>query len=511
MVKTVLISLYDFDSLGTRKLHSYLEREGHEPISIFFKEMRLNNMAPPSAREFAKLEELLAELQPDLVGISLRSTFSKFALEITERIKQRNDDTFVVWGSTHPTVMPEQSLEHCDAVCIGEGEEPLLELVQRIESGQDVWDIENLWFKQDGNILRNPLRPLQQNLDLCPFPNWDDGHCYYIEDEKVFAQWPWGERTRYPILTSLGCPFSCTYCCNSTLRQIYGGKGKYVRRRSVANVIAELLWAKNRFPHLNLIDFYDDVFTFDKKWLQEFAGEYEQKIALPFFCYTHPNMIDEETVRLLRRIGLKHTAMGIQSGSEDVRRRYYNRIGHTNEDIIRAAQWFHKYDIEAAYDILLDNPFESEADRQATLDLFLSLPRPFQIHQHSLTFFPGTPLTAMALAQEVISEEQIEGQEQKSLQRWTRALDAGRSREESFWDVLYYMTKVELIPKDLIRTLSRSSLLRRHPQVVRVLLAMGSPVFRLWSYVRRHGVTSAIKEIVRRAEWKSRRVLASGH
>ena len=510
-MKTVLIALYDFDSLGVRKLHSYLERGGREPISIFFKEMRLSNMAPPSAREFARLEDLLAELQPDLVGISLRSTFFKFALEITERIKRRTEDTFVIWGGTHPTILPERSLEHCDAVCVGEGEEPLLELVQRMEAGQGIWDIENLWFKRDGQIVKNPVCPLQQNLDLRPFSNWDDHHCYYIEDGKLFANRPWGERSRYPIMTSLGCPFACTYCCNSTLRQIYSGKGKYVRRRSVANVIEELVWAQSRFPHLSLIDFYDDVFTFDKEWLREFAINYERKVALPFFCYTHPSMIDEETVHLLKRNGLKATAMGIQSGSEDVRRRCYNRTGHTNEDIVQAAQWFHKYDIEAAYDVLLDNPFESEADRWATLDLLLSLPRPFQIHQHSLTFFPGTPLTATALARQVISEEQVEGQEQKSLQRWTKALDARRSSEELFWDVLYYMTKVELIPKDLVRTLSHSSLLRRYPWVLRVLLVMGSSMFRLWSYLRRHGVISTVKEIVHRVEWKSRRVLASSN
>jgi radical SAM superfamily enzyme YgiQ (UPF0313 family) len=510
-MKTVLIALYDFDSLGVRKLHSYLEREGQEPMSIFFKEMLLNKMAPPSAGEFARLEEWVAEVQPDLVGISLRSTFFKFALEITERIKRRNENTFVIWGGTHPTVLPEQSLEHCDAVCIGEGEEPFLELVCRIEAGQDTRDIENLWFNQDGEMIKNPVRPLQQNLDLRPFSNWDDRHCYYIEDEKLFTRWPWGERKRYPIMTSLGCPFSCTYCCNSTLRQIYGGKGKYVRRRSVANVTDELVWAKDRFPHLSLIDFYDDVFTFDKEWLHEFAVQYERKVALPFFCYTHPSMIDEEMVRLLKHTGLKATAMGIQSGSEDVRGQCYHRTGHTNEDIVQAAQWFHQYDIEAAYDVLLDNPFENEADRWATLDLLLNLPRPFQIHQHSLTFFPGTPLTATALAQKVISEEQIEGQEQKSLQRWTKALDARRSPEELFWDVFYYMTKIELIPKGLIQTLSRSRLLRRYPQVLRTLLVMGSPVFRLWSYVRRHGVVSTVKEIAHRVERKRKRVLASSH
>ena len=509
-MKAILIALYDFDSLGVRKLHSYLEDGGCEPISIFLKETRLNNMAPPSAGEFEKLEELLAQLQPDLVGISLRSTFFKFACQITEWIKQQAEDTFIVWGGTHPTVMPEQSLEHCDAVCIGGGEEPLLELIQRIVGGQDVGDIENLWLNRGGEIAKNPVRPLQQNLDRYPFPNWDDRHCYYIEDGKLFTRWPWGERKRYPIMTSLGCPFSCTYCCNSTLRQIYSGKGKYVRHRSVANVIDELVWARNRFPNLNLIDFYDDVFTFDKKWLREFAGEYEQKVALPFWCYTHPNMIDEETVRLLKRTGLKAIAMGIQSGSEDVRRRCYNRTGHGNEDIIQAAQWFHKHDVEAAYDVLLDNPFESEADRWTTLDLLLSLPRPFQIHQHSLTFFPGTPLTAIALAQKAISEEQVEGQEQKSLQHWTKALDARRSPEELLWDILYYMTKVELIPKDLIRTLSHSSLLRRCPQVLRVLLVVSSPVFRLWTFLRRHGVILAIKEIAHRVESKSRRVLASG-
>lgn len=481
----VLISLYDFDSLGIRSLHAALQHAGYSPVSIFFKDMVLNEMRPPSSGEMDQLIALVTGLRPQIVGISVRSTFFKFAGEITARLKKQG--IFVLWGGIHPTTMPEQSVQHCDAICIGAGEEPLIELIRRREIGQPIRDILNLWVRDNGEVVRNPVRPLASDLEQRPLPYWGEEDCYFLEGGRVFDHWPWGQRKRYPIMTSLGCPFACTYCCNSAIHRLYRGKGKYVRRRSVSSVIQELVLARDRFPYLELIDFYDDVFTFDRRWLEEFCGRYEQAVALPFFCYTHPNVVDEGVFRRLKKAGLRSVAMGIQSGAPHIRKDYLKRSGHTNEDIVRAARLFHELRLQTAFDVLLDNPFEGQSEKRQTLELLLQLPPPFELHQHSLTFFPNTEITVMALARDYVSEEDIEGERQKTLQHWTRALDSARSREDAFWDVLYFMTRFELIPRGVIRRVSRSDFWQRNPHLMRRVLSLLSPLLRLGSALHQYG------------------------
>src|SRR4030042_4021033 len=117
-----------------------------------------------------------------------------------------------------------------------------------LEQKDDDYRIKNVCLKRDGQIIKNEPRDLIQDLDSLPFPDKD----LYAKEYTDFK----GE---YTIITSRGCPFSCTYCCNNFLRKLYQGKGTYKRYRSPENVIAELKFAKEKYKMKGVLFFDEEL------------------------------------------------------------------------------------------------------------------------------------------------------------------------------------------------------------------------------------------------------------
>ena len=194
-----------------------------------------------------------------------------------------------------------------------------------------------MWINKDGNIIRNPSRPLLNDLDVLPFASYTPENKIYIDEGKIqkdknidyfgfgFTDAP--SIVFYQTMTSFACPMHCSFCINSLQHDKF-------RRRSVGNVIEELVQAKNSNPNLRWIFFWDNIFAVNKKWCLEFAEEYKRKIDLPFFTYSHPLCCDMEILVPLRKAGWTITVMGIQSGSYNLRKTLYAR-NETNEKILR--------------------------------------------------------------------------------------------------------------------------------------------------------------------------------
>ncbi|MFC1632332.1 B12-binding domain-containing radical SAM protein [Candidatus Omnitrophota bacterium] len=469
----VLISFYELDSFSVRILHTILKKAGFAVTSIFFKRLNMNNtMNRPTTAEIDALIELIKERQPLFVGISLRSPFFKLAAQITSAIKKRLKG-LVVWGGVHAIIRPAQCIEFADIVCIGEGEEAILELANKLSNGEAIDRIRNLWIKQGNQIIKNDLRPLIQDLDAIPFPDFSNQDKFLVEDDAVLNLPAPEQRTSYWIMTSRGCPFNCTFCCNSVLRSVYKDKGKYVRRRSVDNVIQELVEAKKRFKNLADIAFEDDVFTFDVNWMRKFRDQYKAIFNIPFSCYCHPKATADEMIGLLKDAGVAKVTMGIQSGSEPFRHKYFKRYD-TNREIVNAGNILAKHKVSCVYDVIMDNPLETNEDRRQTLNLLLQLPRPFELHTHTLTYFPEAQFTGLLLEKGVITENDVEDQREKSYERWTPTLDLQRSKENLFWDNLYYLARTGYVPRGFVLWLSRSSLLKNSPRILTLLLKLTS-------------------------------------
>jgi radical SAM superfamily enzyme YgiQ (UPF0313 family) len=460
----VLISLYSTDAIGLRYIKSVLKNSGFDVSLIFFKELYLASdlMSMPSKREYQLLIDIIQKLNPNIVGISLRSSYFKIATKITEKI-QKELSLPVIWGGTHPTIAPEDSIRVADMICIGEGEYPLLELAERIFSSQDIYNIRNLWVKQNGKVVKNEVRPLIQDLDVLPFPHYGDNDKYFIENEAVSNHDPGLQTYNLNILASRGCPYHCSYCCNSIFNSIYHKKGPRIRRRSIKNVMNEINELRDEFPNLRRIDFIDEVFAWDKNWTTAFIKRYKKEVNMPFQCAQHPNMVDTEILKMLREAGLERVEIGVQSGSERVRKEYFERPV-SSKKLLLTSKLLRQIGIVPFYDFIVDNPYETNEDKREGLEFLLKFPRPFHLHIFSLIFFPNTVITKRALSDRLISEEQVEGYAEQTFDQMFVTLKYPRSKMDRFWISLYSLTSKSFIPKVLIRWLSHRKVLENHPK-----------------------------------------------
>ena len=355
----------------------------------------------------------------DLVGISLMTNLFDRAAQLTSHLKEQIDIP-IVWGGIHPTIRPKECLQHADIVVLGEGEGAMLELTQRIANREPYEDVENLCLKTQDGMRQNPVRPLIQDLDSIPPPDYDNSEYYVYDPEhsrfavpdlKMLvrlhgkgALYAKGD-LNYGTITTRGCPFNCAYCGNSALIKLYGRKG-YMRRRSVAHIIAELEAAKMQYGFINQIGFFDDSFLAGTtEEIRDFAEQYKKRIDLPLFCLSTPKNITPQKLKLLVDAGLTGLQVGIQTGSDRINT-IYNR-GIRNADVLEAAALInsHAGRLHPIYDVIVDNPYETTADRIDTVKLLMHLKKPFTIQVFSLTMFPGTELHERASQDGMIKDE----------------------------------------------------------------------------------------------------------
>ncbi|HEX9639217.1 MAG TPA: radical SAM protein [Acidobacteriota bacterium] len=477
-LKVALIALYDHNAFGVRYMASHLMRAGHDVQAIFLKDpvmpenfaeqFRLNpaplRYEPLTLEEENQLRIKLAQLKPDVVGISLRSSLFHIAVQVTH-IARELGKIPIVWGGTHPILDPESCLPYADIVCIGEGEEWFTRLIDRLGKGEDILELDNFYFNTYGpgqpGVIKRPVGMTAKDLDDLPFPLYKDfERMHYINVRNV-------DETVYDMLGARGCPFRCTFCSESAFVEIFKGKGKQVRQRTVDNLIAEIKDAMEANPKINRVFFHDEVFAFKHDWVLEFASKWKAEIGMPFGIYTHPKYTAKELMKELREAGLNFVILGVQSGSEKSLKDMYGRTT-ARQDIIDGARELEELDIPIrSYDIIVDNPVETEADYKATLSLLLKLKRPFEINFASLTYFPNTKLTDMALEMGIIKDKHIEGaNSQKALDQWVMSFDYPRSKQEMFYILLMAMTMHEFIPKSWIRTFAKIRPLQWYPKAL---------------------------------------------
>jgi len=350
-----------YENLGIEYVSAYLKSAGHKTSIVFepglFGSFFAYNTLAQKLFSFKKeIIRKVAMLKPDIVAFSVISDNYAWACESAREIKKRLGVP-VVFGGIHPSSVPEQVIKEdfVDFIIIGEGEEAFLELVVSLEDKKQFGHIKNLVYKSNGKTMINSLRPPLQNLDRLPFPDKD----------IFFNEYAGLINTAYTIVASRGCAFSCSYCVNSVINRIYPN-GAYYRKRSVDNVIKELEWAKERYQ-IQKVTFYDDDFTLDKIWLKDFLIKYKDLIKLPFFCCIHPSNIDEYTVKLLVDSNCTTVNIGIQTFSEEIRKRILNRVGG-NKEIIEALRILGKTKIFVYSNVMLGLPEQTEEEVLKTLE-----------------------------------------------------------------------------------------------------------------------------------------------
>lgn len=365
--------------VGLSSLAGTLIREGHKPRLFDITFMKDHEIEDAYRRE-------LEEFQPDLIGVSCRSTEWETAQSI---IRMADSKVPIVVGGPHATIAPEEVIqdEKVDMLVRGEGEEAIVDLLDRLESGDELGDMANLWYKlDDGGVVRNDLRDLIDDLDSLALPDWniwDDRHFLehyhqiFYPEAKIFGD----------LETSRGCPYACPYCLTPVMQKIYKGKGKYHREKSAKRVIAEIkkLW---REKDIDYVRFVDETFILNRKRVRELCELYDD-IRLPFSFSTRPETVNEETMKLLAEAGANCVSFGLESGNENYRREMLNRKTKQQE-VVDAVEICRRYDVKTFAFVMIGLPREDRDKIEDTLELInLLQPDVFQI----TIFYPfrGTP------------------------------------------------------------------------------------------------------------------------
>ena len=215
-------------------------------------------------------------------------------------------------------------------------------------------------------------------------------------------------QAQYRIITTRGCPFNCAYCGSAFLKGMY--EGKFLRTRTVDNVLEELGLALKKYPYIQFIKIMDDCFTINSlEWLKDFAEQYKEKINLPFFCLVSPSTITEEKLGILIDAGLENVQVGLQSGSDRTNKNIYSRY-ISQEQFFKAISILDSFrkKLSFSFDVISDNPYEKEEDYAETAKLLNQIPRPFNLTLYSLTFYPGTELYNRAQKEGMIGKDSQE-------------------------------------------------------------------------------------------------------
>ncbi len=400
MKHAVLINNAHIENFSVRHLGAYLISRGFR-VSVIHYESRKEAVFEPMP---AKALEILADFckDTDLVGITLLTThLLPRCRRITRYLKDRITAP-VIWGGPPVIADPVQFLDEAELVCAGEGETVMEQLLNQVPVDQ----IPGLGYvAADGRAVVNDLPPMLDVNDL-PVPRVDLENGYVLTDSGLAPMKDHIPATlsTYSVLLVQGCPYSCSYCLNSRLRQVFERKGPYVRKIEVDRVMEELVWAKTHIPHLKRIIIDDDDFFLNSEdRMARFLDRYMKEIRLPvFYIQANTRQITEAKLEILVNSGLdlRYLKIGLQSGSPRISREIFHRP-LDREAYLKKLEMVMQKGIRVMIDVISDNPYDTVADKHTVLGFYLEIlkripdppiERPVKIYDHKLMYYPGTPL-----------------------------------------------------------------------------------------------------------------------
>src|SRR3989344_2282562 len=419
-MRIILISAATFPSdQGIRTISAVLKKAGHD-VKIVFMAYSEDYSKFYHNRELNQLVNICKNT--DLIGINCYVSTMPRAIQITQFLKKKlKKEIPIVWGGIHPTLFPQDCIKYVNIVCVGDGEDAVLDLAKAIENKKPIDKIQNLWVRnKNGEIVKNPVRPFIDNLDILPFVDYDIENHYILENHNLRKFKEEDLNGQIFFLTGRGCPYGCTYCSNNLLNELYKGKCKsIVRWHSVDYIIEHVLYLRKRFKTLSYFDIRDDTFSLRPlSQIQEFCEKYKEKVNMRFKCLGDPKTISENKIALLVDAGCTDIIIGIQ-GSERTNKEIYHRA-QTDEAVIKAGKIFSKYKgrLAVMYDVITCNPYEKPEDVINLIRLLQKLEKPYFLSVNNLVFFPGTKLYDRAKKDNIIKTEKDAAYQ---LNYWDRA------------------------------------------------------------------------------------------
>ena len=392
-VLLLYVAEQDEINLGVGFLSAALKEKGWETSCLVWH-IRPGILETP-------LDQILNNIKnsdPACICISALSLHYPFIIKLLDRIREAFNGPVVI-GGYHAIAFPESFWRHpaADVICIGDGEEPLLNFLQACRTSRDAYGIKGLWGKK-GSYFSS---------------DWQGDH-WYVSNLEDYAYMdyalfdntkPLSERTNFfisptrqtltimPAVSGRGCPYKCTYCSNALRMNNFPSVKAYLRKYSPEFLIQNLKKAVDRF-NVQFIDFLDELFIYDKKWLMEFAALYKEQIRLPFSAQVHLGFITKEICMILKDCGWILAAFGVECGDEQYRRDHLNR-STSNEMILKNTGMLKQAGIYTVAYNMIGMPLETVDTMRATLELNKKLLPDLGMLFHWQPL-PGTELTKLA-------------------------------------------------------------------------------------------------------------------
>ena len=347
----------------------------------------------------------IVDFKPDFIAVSCTETTFLRAINV---LKQTRDMGVVnIFGGVFPTFAPElvMSYKEVDMLCVGEGENSIIDLANSISNEEDYSNVTNLWIRQkDGTIKKNSVsRPVDIN-ELPPIT--DIG----LFGEKRFYR-PMGGKIRrlLPVETHRGCPYTCSFCNSPAQNRLYGDgdfvKGLSFFRKKRMDLVKTEIENHIKKYKVEYIYFWADTFlAWTDKEFDEFIKMYSA-IKLPFWCQTRIETIVEEKFRKLKDVGLDRITFGMEHGNEKFRKDVVKRE-YSNEDAVKKIKIVEDLGITFSVNNIIGFPDET---RELAFDT-IELNRRFNSDNTSCSIFVpfhGTELHELAVKRGYLDSKTI--------------------------------------------------------------------------------------------------------
>lgn len=396
--------------IGLTSIATFLEKNGHwakvynaehdNNLKYINTEVYMNNsykykegLENQNHSIWEEIRNIVNEIKPDIVGISVKTAKIPSAFKIAEICKEEIGKVIVIAGGFHATVNPEDILksDNIDLVLRGEGEETCLELVEKIKTNvYDFEQIKGISFKNaKGNLVNTPDRPLIKNLDKLPFPKRELilGYEGYTSEQLGW------------LMTSRGCPYDCTFCDS---KAIWNRRVRFV---GISRVMEEIDSLKNKF-HIANFNIMDDSFTVNKKRVYEFCDKLKKnKLDITWSCLTRADLLDEDLLKTIKLAGCTKIDIGIESGSDSIQKLINKKI--KLDDVRRISEILRKHNIFWAAFFMMGFPSETKEDILKTHS-FMKEIKPNWVYLSIFTPYPGTYLYEVAKKEGTVSSTEMD-------------------------------------------------------------------------------------------------------
>ena len=331
--------------LGISSLSGFLKKHGRGTGLVYYKR----------SSDDAQLLAKIKEMEPNILAFYSTSVSVDVVKRLSAKVRGEFPSLYQAYGGSHATLVSEtlREIESLDALCVGYGELPLLELCRALELGQRPADAPGFWLRATGQTedeitVKQPWIP-GENVD--EYVNFDP--MLFLGEFRQHLEFK-EENCRLEIIFNRVCPFGCAFCSNEGLRKVLGRRNFLPSPRRSVEALRQALDETG----LKFVAIHDDIITLHKQWFKTFIQLYMERISLPFSCNLRAGTFDDEDAALLKQAKVAETWIGLESGNDYIRNTIM-RKGVSREQLLRSFALLQKHKIFAVTQNLIGVPEET--------------------------------------------------------------------------------------------------------------------------------------------------------